>query len=117
MMDSEQELIESTIYLLTDSVISVNSAFQSDEFQRQFAAFSLPQKLAYYTTKMLVDSTITFGKEAKPSIDSYNTMIDNTDGIQEFIVHVVEHSDRIPQFEFFSNFYNYYKKIQTSLNS
>lgn len=116
-MDSEQELIEATTYLLTDSVISVHSAFQSDEFKRMLVNFTFPQRAAYYSVHMLVDSTITFAKEAKPSIENYNIMLDNTDSIQEFIVNVVVHSEKIPQFEFFRNFYDYYKRIQASLNS
>lgn len=116
-MDSEQELIEATIYLLTDSVISVHSAFKSDEFKKMLAKFTFPQRAAYYSVHMLIDSTITLAKDMKPTIENYNTIIDNTDSIQEFIVKIIVHSEKIPQFEFFRNFYNYYKKIQASLNS
>lgn len=116
-MSSEQELIEATIYLLADSVIAVHSAFQSDEFKKMLVHFTVLQREAYYSMYTLIESTIIFAKKIKPTVKNYNTLIDNTDSIQEFIVKIVVNSEKIPQFEFFRNFYNYYKKIQTSLNN
>lgn len=116
-MDREQELIEATMYLLTESVKAVHSAFQSEAFKEMFTNFTFPQKAAAYSIYTLMDSTISFGQEVEPTFKNYNIMVDNTDNIQEFIINIIVNSETIPQFEFFRNFYNYYKKIQISLNS
>lgn len=116
-MDKEKELIEATVFLLTDSVISVHSAFESDTFKKILKTYTNEQKVEYQSVHLLVDATISFGEDMEPTLANYNIMIDNTDSLQEFLIRVGKYSNDIPQFVFFRDFYGYYKKIQTSLNA